>query len=138
MRCNFALLALPLLLACPGSNISTSNNLPELVIQEPVDGSVHSASEGVLLRGRAMDSGAGGGIVEIAWTSDLSGVLFEGPPDDDDGNTLFTWTEAEAGVHVLTLRAIDTGGASVQESISITVVDNLPPVIGFCELVHRH
>ncbi len=113
---------------CNGVNISTSNNLPEVVIQQPVDGSVHSADEPIVLRGRALDSGAGGGIIEVAWTSDIDGVLYEGLTDDDDGNTRYEWTDPSAGDHDVTLRATDTDGATTRETIAITVVDDVAPL----------
>lgn len=123
-----ALLALPpLLVACNDGGLTTSNTPPEVLIQQPVDGSLHSAVEPLELRGRATDRGAGGGIAEIGWSSDISGVLFEGDPDDEDGNTSFSWVDAEAGDHVLTLRATDVAGASASTSVTLTVVANAAP-----------
>jgi hypothetical protein len=117
----------PLLLACNETTIGTSNNPPGVVIQQPVDGSTHSATEPLELRGVTTDTGAGGGIEQIAWTSSISGVLFEGQPDDDLGNTLYVWDEPEAGAHEITLRATDNGGATTRETIEVTIVDNGGP-----------
>ena len=115
------------LLGCTDGNIRTSNNLPEVVIQQPVDGSTHPADQPLELRGRAIDTGAGGGITEVAWTSDVSGVLFEGPADDSDGNTAFVWEAPEGGPHEITLRATDTAGATARETISLTIAQDLAP-----------
>jgi len=121
------LLAASMGCGCTDGNISSSNNPPEVVIQQPVEGAVLSATSPVELRGRVVDRGAGGGIEEIAWTSDLSNVIFEGLPDDDEGNTRVLW-DAEAGEHTLTLRATDIAGATARESITITVLDDQAPI----------
>ena len=127
MRALLLYAALLALTGCPDGNIRSSNNLPEVVIQQPVGGSVHSATEPIELRGRVVDRGAGGGIEEIAWTSDVSGVIFEGLPDDDDGNSRVLW-DAEAGEHTVTLRATDIAGATTRESVTITVLDDVAPI----------
>ena len=113
---------------CSGVTINSANNRPEAVIQQPVDGSVHSSDGGIQLRGRAIDVGAGGGIDEIAWTSNVDGVIFEGLPDDDDGNTLVQWDDPSGGEHTLTLRVTDIDGATVEVRVDITVVDDQPPL----------
>jgi len=113
---------------CSGVTINSANNRPEAVIQQPVDGSVHSSDDGLELRGRAIDVGAGGGIDEIAWTSSIDGVIFEGLPDDDDGNTLVAWDDPTAGAHTITLRVTDIDGASEQVSVAVSVVDDQAPL----------
>ncbi|MCP4868045.1 MAG: LamG domain-containing protein [Proteobacteria bacterium] len=113
---------------CSGVTINSANNRPEAVIQQPVDGSVHAADDGIELRGRAIDVGAGGGIDEIAWTSNVDGVIFEGLPDDDEGNTLVQWDDPSGGDHSITLRVTDIDGATVEVSVEVTVVDDQPPL----------
>jgi hypothetical protein len=116
-----------LLAACGDNNITTSGNPPNVLIASPPDGWVQSVYEPLELRGRATDSSTPAPELLLQWSSTLSGVLYEGPPDDIDGNIIEIVGEPEPGAQTIRLLATDENNESGEDSIQITVVADQVP-----------
>jgi len=135
MRGLLALL-IPCLLApgCVDQRISTSNSDPEAAILEPAPDAVYEDGELIEFRGTVDDRGTDPEDLEITWSSSRDGLLQEGLADET-GETAFSSDELTTGEHTITLRVVDSAGASGTDAVTVTVqepvVDNTPPT---CEI----
>ena len=125
-------LLLPLLLVaslvgCNDNVISTNNPPPQALIQSPPDGWIQPVENALELRGRVQDNATANGLIDVSWSSSLDGVLFEGLPDDADGNTLIEMIPVNAGTHVITLTAVDESGSSAVDTVEVTFTADAPP-----------
>jgi hypothetical protein len=127
MRRLSLLIAAASLAACSDSTITSNNPPPQAIIQSPPTGWIQPLQDTLELRGRVQDVGTPSAEIEIAWSSSLDGVLFEGLPDDAEGTTRFVMTAVHAGTHVLSLTAIDEAGASDVTSIEVTFTADSAP-----------
>ncbi len=100
-----------------------TNRPPTVAIQAPVDGATLTLGQQVTLQGTATDpeDGALSGAA-LAWTSSRDGALGTGSP---------TSAALTQGVHVLTLTARDSLGATATASVTVSVnaANNQPPVV---------
>lgn len=102
--------------------LTVPNRAPSVAITAPADGSSHVAGDAITFRAAATDPDDGflsAGAVE--WTSHLDGTL--------GSDTALTRTELSLGEHKVRVRATDQDGASVDDSIRITVVVSQPPTV---------
>ena len=124
-----AVLAL-LLTGCPDDTIGTRNSPPSATIVQPTDGSSSSETEALELVGVVVDQGTPASNLRVTWTSSESGLLFDGAPDDEAGNTRFLWEAPEAGQHRISLSVIDGAGVSDTAFVDVTVIGNTAPTCG--------
>jgi hypothetical protein len=123
-----ALALIPLaLVGCNDTSISTNNAAPEALIQSPPDLWVQAVEDTLELRGRVTDIGTANVDLEIIWASSLDGVLFEGAPDDVDGNSRIVMTPVNPGIHVISLTVSDEFGATGIDTIEATFTADEPP-----------
>lgn len=117
--------------SCNDGNITTGNTPPNATILQPTSGAEFSALVPLSLSGVVGDTGTPAAELRVTWSSDLSGELFDGAPDDDSGNTAFVWDTPDAGEHIITLAVLDPAGASASAQIAVTLVGNQAPT---CEI----
>ncbi len=130
MRSLNRLLATALALAavgCNDGNITTGNAPPNATILQPADSSLHSATEPLTLQGVVGDSGSPAADLRVTWTATPGGVLYDGPPDDDEGNTSVVWEAPDIGETVLALSVLDPDGLSASQSIRVEIIGNTDP-----------
>ncbi len=116
-----------LLLGCSDGNITTGNTPPNATILQPADGATSSALVPLELVGVVGDTGTQAADLRVTWSSDVSGVLFDGAPQDGAGNARFLWEQPDVGEHRITLAVIDPGGASASASVTVTLLGNTAP-----------
>ena len=103
-------------------SITVNLNTPPVVsITSPLDGSSSIETDLVSFSGTASDSEEGDLTASLAWTSDLDGAIGSGGS--------FGLTSLSPGTHLITASLVDAYGALGQDSISITVNPNTPPVV---------
>jgi len=92
---------------------------PEVSLELPV---VETWTRGIPLdlRGEVSDDHLSSGDLQVTWSSDLDGVLFEGRASPAGTTTLVT-SDLSAGAHVLTLSAADRLGQADEASVAITL-----------------
>jgi len=113
--------------ACNDGNITTGNTPPSATILAPSDGSLHSSTVAMELQGVVGDSGSPASDLRVTWTATPGGVLYDGPPDDDDGNTTFRWEAPAIGETVVALSVLDPDGLSASQSIRLDIIGNTNP-----------
>ncbi|MFT4624661.1 MAG: hypothetical protein ACI8PZ_003320, partial [Myxococcota bacterium] len=108
-----------------------SNQEPSAVINAPIDGSVYGNGDVVDFLGTVADGNGIGDIVTTTWVSSIDGEL--STPDltkpDGQGSTRAS-AVLSSGVHVVTLRAVDSGGLIAENTIQVSVgSEGLGPVV---------
>ena len=125
-----------LLTACPEQAVQTNNTAPEVVIIEPAPDFQSTVGDAVTFRGEVRDSGTTSSEIEVGWSSSRDGVVFEGFASAD-GGVLFSTDALQAGEHTITLRAIDSVGASATDAVAITVSEaETPNTNPTCAITH--
>ena len=104
--------------------ILAANTAPTATINSPADGSSYDAGDTISFAGTASDpeDGALTGS-SLVWQSSLDGAM-------GSGGSL-SYASLSAGLHQVTLTAVDSGGLSGSDTIEVTVEPaavNLPPV----------
>lgn len=96
-----------------------SNHAPEATILEPADGDYFKPDQSIAFRGSAQDfeDGALTGA-SLVWRSDAIGQIGIGAQ---------VTTALPLGDHVITLEATDTQGVKGEATITLHVVENIPP-----------
>ncbi|MDY7033871.1 MAG: hypothetical protein SVY10_18405, partial [Thermodesulfobacteriota bacterium] len=83
-------------------------------ISDPSEGSIHAEGDIIAFDGSGVDNEDG--ILtgsSLVWNSSIDGQIGEG--------TFFTTSDLSTGTHIITLTVTDSGGATGQDSINITV-----------------
>jgi PKD repeat protein len=105
-------------------NVLPENQAPSVTITSPMSGASFAAGSPVALRGSALDAEDGALTGNsLVWSSTLGGSLGTGASLDT--------SSLMAGLHTLTLTAVDSGGRAASASVSIAVTPsdvNLGPV----------
>lgn len=97
------------------------NNPPTVTITSPPDGTMYPTSTLVTFTGTASDIEDGPLTGDIVWTSSIDGSL--GP---DGGSVSYVLSD---GVHTITAKVTDSGGAMATDSITVVVgLVNIPVV----------
>ncbi len=117
------LLLLPAL-ACSDGAVGIINAPPNVSIVEPESGSVHAEGIAIVFRAVVRDPGGNTGALDLTWSSSLDGTLATGAPVDRGSQVTVA---LPAGVHDITLRAVDPLRVSGTDTVSVTVVADLPP-----------
>ena len=115
------------LIGCSDGNITTGNTPPTATIVQPASGAQHSSTQPLELLGVAGDTGTSADELRVTWSVEPGGVLFDGAPDDADGNTRFLWEEPPLGLVRISLAVFDPGGLSDTRTIEVEVVGNTDP-----------
>lgn len=126
MRSRLPLLAV-LVLGCNDVTVATRTAPPSASILAPADGSSALEARTVQFEGRVTDTFSDVDGLSLAWTSSIDGTLETGAPVD--GATSFTTAALSVGEHTIELSVADDDGTSGSDSITLTVLDDLPPTI---------
>ena len=100
-----------------------ANNLPQLTVHSPLDGSSFNAEQYIPLDAVATDNEDGDLSGQIEWRSSIDGVIGHGAP----GQSLITLSP---GVHEITATVWDSGGGTTFVRSTITTITggaNTPP-----------
>jgi formylglycine-generating enzyme required for sulfatase activity len=97
---------------------------PEVSIVSPGDSTLFTLGDEVLFEGEVSDEDQSPDTLVLEWTSDIDGVL-TAESAGADGSTVFSTDALGAGMHVITLLAIDSEGLSTSTSTTLRV--NTPP-----------
>jgi len=104
------------------------NVAPAITIRAPLADSVH-AEDTPLVVEMVFEDDMDVDEVELSVGSDLSGALY-GAVSRDGGEAVLDLPEGlEAGVHILTARAIDTEAEFGEHAVSVTVIANSDPEV---------
>jgi hypothetical protein len=106
--------------ACNDQNVGVYNTPPQVSITGPEDGSLYEPGDAIDLAGITRDDQQDPDSLLVTWTSSLDGELGSSSPDAD-GIVSFYATELSAGTHAITLRAIDAGGESGEDTVTLDV-----------------
>ncbi|MCB9797746.1 MAG: putative metal-binding motif-containing protein [Alphaproteobacteria bacterium] len=125
--------ALLLLVACTDGEYDPKyqNSDPVAAILSPEDGALFSSAEAVEFLGSVVDINGPEDIESVTWTSSLDGTLASGELTLPDSNSQsYASVLLSPGRHGITLRVVDTYGASDSASIFVSVTDEaLEPVV---------
>lgn len=94
---------------------------PSAVITAPADGMTYSTEDTITFRGTVSDADTDIEDIGVTWSSDVSGVFSTNPPDSSGATSI--GTRLIAGVHTVTLTAVDDLAQTGADSIVVTVVD---------------
>lgn len=119
------LLAFSALVGCADSTIESRNDPPNVVILDPVDGTVFSVYDTIDARASVADRMTGSDGLRVSWASSLDGALHDGGVVD--GTSAFSWSNPTAGEHRLSITALDGLGLASTSSVTLTVTEDLPP-----------
>ncbi|MCP4809912.1 MAG: hypothetical protein GY884_31645 [Proteobacteria bacterium] len=108
------------LCGCNDQNVGVYNTPPSVTISNPLEGEVYAPGETIELEGVARDDQQDSETLTVTWTSSIDGELGTSVPDAD-GIVIFPVTELTGGTHAITLTAIDDGGESATDTITIEV-----------------
>lgn len=100
-----------------------ADDRPKVSISSPADGAVFDVGEEISFRGVVSDDATAAEDLAVTWASDRVGI-FSSNPADSSGDSSFA-TALPAGVHTITLAAVDGDGKSGSNSIVLTVEDPL-------------
>ncbi len=100
------------------TNNPPANNTPTVSISSPADGATFANGALISFAGSANDIEDGDLSAGLSWSSNLDGAIGSGAS--------FSTAVLSEGVHVITAAATDSGGATGNTSVSITV-GNPPP-----------
>ncbi len=106
-----------------------ANAPPAITLLAPADGEAFAWQEAVTLRATVTDDVDLPSDLSVLWSSPIQGVLFDGAPGVD-GRVEVVTSELVLGVHVLSLRAVDSEGAEATATVTVEVLaDDGAPVI---------
>ena len=97
-------------------------DVPVVNITSPLNGAVYVEGDPILFEGTAIDTEDGDISSALIWSSSLDGFL-------SLGSASFTRSDLSVGVHNIIVQSTDSDLNVVQDSISITVLANDPPVV---------
>lgn len=107
-------------------SVGAANSAPLCAIDSPADGFAALEGAEVVFSGSAVDADIDAEDIDIAWTSDVDGML-DATSGDASGIVGFASTALSTGPHSITLTATDETGAACSESISV-FIGNAPAV----------
>ncbi len=99
------------------------DNVPIVNITSPADGTTADNIDILTFKGSVSDDTTPVEMISCTWSSDIAGVLSSASPDSS-GITSFGGT-LSAGVHVITLHAVDQEGDEGRDTITLSIEDPL-------------
>ena len=114
-------------LGCSDATLSVKFAPPTVTILTPETGYTEYNTNPWEFRGLATHSSGSLDGSLVSWSSNIDGQIHEGTVDDE-GITNFSYT-LSGGEHDITLRVVDANGESATDAVSVTVLENLAPVI---------
>ncbi|MEM7822924.1 MAG: PKD domain-containing protein, partial [Candidatus Aenigmatarchaeota archaeon] len=109
-------------------NTTVPNTPPNAIITAPSTGSSYISGTLINFTGLATDAETANNTLSVTWTSNISGLLNNNPPDVN-GSVGFSTSALPVGVHNITLTVTDSGGLTDTDSIVIEITA-LPPIYG--------
>lgn len=94
---------------------------PRVTIDTPADGTAVDTTDLVSFRGTVSDDVTDVELLAVTWSSDLDGVLSTNPADSSGATSV--GLALSAGIHTITLTALDEEGKSGSDAIVLTVTD---------------
>lgn len=92
-----------------------------------MNGASFESNESITFEGVITDNEDVPELLVTSWTSDLDGVLTDEAIADAEGTITYSTVGLSAGEHSISLRVLDSGGKSGQDSISIFVINSDDP-----------
>jgi len=119
-----AALALLALSACSGSSggFKVYNTPPGAVIEVPSEGATFDPGEVITFEGLVNDSQESPEDLAISWVSDRDGLVSEDPADSS-GYVVFRTSSLSSGLHIITLKAVDSDAAEGEDWVQIAIND---------------
>ncbi len=114
------LLSALLPLACTDTKVAVYNTAPTATITDPADGTAYAGGDLIEFRGLVLDGQEDAPELTVLWTSSLDGEIGSSEADID-GLVFFPTTDLTAGLHAITLSAIDEEGKIGEETITVDV-----------------
>ena len=102
--------------------IAVYNDAPSAVIDSPVDGQIFDEGATVSFLGTVFDDQDVEDL-EVSWSSSIDGQLPDLDPPDTAGLVEFATASLSSGIHIITLRAIDSHGDQGEDQITLEVLD---------------
>ena len=102
--------------------VGAANSAPICAIATPADGTALLQGAEASFAGSAVDADIPADVLEIAWTSDVDGIIDE-THADLEGAVGFSTASLSPGPHTITLAATDDTGAACADSVDIFVGD---------------
>jgi hypothetical protein len=98
-----------------------ANTPPVVTLASPLEGSSSTEGDLVGFSATASDAEDGDLTAGLAWTSDLDGAIGSGGS--------FGLTSLSVGTHLITASLVDSHGAPGQDTVTISVNANTPPLV---------
>ena len=121
MRKPFILFLLGMVSCSSEKGFIEYNTPPQTTILGPIDGAQFEEGEVIRFTGLVDDNESLANLL-VQWTSSIDEVLPDYDPPDAEGNVEFATASLTEGVHIITLRAIDTDAYQGEDDISIEVM----------------
>lgn len=96
---------------------------PQVAITAPLDGAAADTDVLISFQGTVSDDQTDVELLGVTWSSDVVGVLSVNPADSSGATSI--GTALPAGIHTITLTAVDGEGKTGSDSIVLTVTDPL-------------
>lgn len=109
---------------CSDTLILAVGTPPNLTLNSPTDGSIHTVGEIVSFEATVADQEDIPSDISISWNSDIDGE-FSTQAADSSGNISFPTSVLSAGVHGITITATDSTGLTNSTALSLRI--NTPP-----------
>ncbi|MFT5587263.1 MAG: hypothetical protein ACI9VR_004871, partial [Cognaticolwellia sp.] len=109
-----------IMLSCNDTEVGVYNTPPSVTITSPEDGMEIAPGEALELAGIARDDQQDAPSLLVSWSSSVDGDLGSSTPDAS-GVVLFPVTGLTAGLHVLTLEAIDDSGEAGRATVEVDI-----------------
>ena len=123
-----------LLVACGGDGaLKVVNTPPDVAIMSPPEGTSVDEYSPIVFEARVSDPNEDEENLTVVWSSDIDGE-FPGPFVVSNGQTTFETANLSDGNHTMRILVVDSGGASGEDTIQITVVDR--PEAPTVQIVH--
>ena len=111
---------------CTTGMLISIGTAPTVSIDEPVDGDLFELAEIVTFRASVWDGEDQPSDIDVVWSSDLDGELYTGTANSQ-GIAQFSSSALSAGVHSISVSAIDSAGLFADDITTIRV--NTLPVV---------
>ena len=105
------------------AGVTTYTTPPNASITSPPSGQGFEEGEVVTFQAAVDDAQDASETLQIQWTSDIDGSLYDGEQADADGFVEFQTANLSAGNHLITLTAIDSDAEKATDSIEVSITD---------------
>ncbi len=118
-------------LGCSDQGLKIQESPPKATLLSPGENDTFLEGTPINFRAQLDDNDDGVGSLEVAWRSDSLGTLRGESNLNDVGVEEFVTDELSAGPHLITVTATDPDGNTSSDDVSLSIVPNTAPNIGF-------